>query len=284
MIGTIVAAIGGLDKLQDPQMRELLIIGDGLLSAMSLQPCELPCEFDPGPYLCTITDETRIQLPYSLDGICPALRRRLREDIIPSDMQNLIDEIAELNWVLLNARNSPPAANKHAMRWIQMRSMAIRHRLLAFEVQSPQLDAFRGTLVLWVVTTTTLLGLKKLALGIAPQIRAKLKAVTAQGLDFEHSDIKAWMLSLGAVSAMPGTEDAKWFVRKLTDLMLSAGLISQAQSAEKQQQIFLELERLQQEFFYHEAVHAPYFQTLSTSIVAEMTKRSQWRSARIHNT
>jgi hypothetical protein len=278
---TIVTAIGGLSKLRDPQMRELLIIGDGLLSAMTLQPCELPCEFDPGPYLYTTADETRIRKPYSLDGICPALRRRIREEIIPSAIQGLIDEIAELNWVLINAKDSPPAANQHAMRWIQMRSMAIRHRLLAFEVQDPRLDAFRGTLVLWIVTTTTLLGLKKLALVIGPQIRAKLRAVTAQGLDYEHRDIKAWMLSLGAVSAMPGSEDAKWFLKKLIDLMQSSGLVALPQDSAAENTVLPELKKLQHEFFYHDAVHAPYFETLAKAITAEMLKRRQWQSARL---
>lgn len=276
----IVDAIGGLGMLRDPQMRELLIIGDGLLSAMTLQPCQLPCEFDPGPYLSSTTDDLRINATYNLRNICPALRLRPRHDVIPSAIQHLLEEIAELNWVLMHAKDSSLEASQHAMRWISMRSMAIRHRLLAFEVIGPRLDAFRAILVLWIVTTTTLLGLRKLALVIAPQIRAKLKAVTSQGLDFNHHDIKAWMLSLGAVSAMPESDDARWFVRKLADLFTTSGVVAPTQRLANEHVVLNELRKLQHNFFYHEAVHAPYFERLAKSIVAEFERKQQWQSAR----
>ena len=80
---TIVQCIGGLAKLRDPQMRELLIIGDGLLSAMTLQPCELPCELDPGSYLEATPPEKRFDAPYDLGGIAPALRRRPPGSVVP---------------------------------------------------------------------------------------------------------------------------------------------------------------------------------------------------------
>lgn len=270
----IVDAIGGLSKLRDPQMREMLIIGDGLLSAMTLQPCQLPCEFDPGPYLAATPEDLRISAAYDLNSICPALRLHPRNDVIPPAIQLLIDEISELNWVLMHAKDTSPEVSQHAMRWISMRSMAIRYRLLAFDVQSPRLDAFRGTLVLWIVTTTTLLGLKKLALVIAPQIRMKLKAVTSQGLEYNHRDVKAWMLSLGAVSAMPESDDARWFVRKLTDLILTSDV------AADEDVVLSELRKLQFNFFYHDAVHATYFEELAKSIVAEFSRKQQWQSAR----
>ncbi|ETN41245.1 uncharacterized protein HMPREF1541_03180 [Cyphellophora europaea CBS 101466] len=278
---TIVAAIGGLSKLQDPQMRELLIIGDGLLSAMTLQPCELPCEFDPGSYSDATPDELRIDAPYEPGNLCPALRLEPRHQIIPPPIQALIDEVAELNWVLIHAKEASPDASTHAMRWIQMRSMAIRHRLLLFEVQDPRLDAFRAVLVLWIVTTTTLLGLKRLALVIAPQIRRKLKAVTEQGLEFNHTDIKAWMLSLGAMSAVPESEDARWFIRKLADLLVSSGAVFQAQTATDEDKVLNELRGLQEKFFYHDAVHSPYLATLAKKVVAEASRRQQWQNARI---
>jgi hypothetical protein len=278
---TIVTAIGGLSKLRDPQMRELLIIGDGLLSAMTLQPCELPCEFDPGPYLDATPEYARIDAQNTVDDLCPALRHRQRSDIIPAGIQTLLNEIAELNWVLVHAKDSSPGAAQHAMRWIQMRSMAIRHRLLAFDVQGdPKLDAFRGTLVLWIVTTTTLLGLQKLALVIAPKIRAKLEVVAADGLEFEHRDIKAWMLSLGAVSAMPGSQDAQWFTRKLIGLITSGGIVAQMQNLTDEKTVFLELKGLQKSFFYHASVHAPYFEKLARSIVADGPRRQQLQEAR----
>ena len=272
---TIVAAIGGLNKLRDPQMQELLIIGDGLLSAMTLQPCELPCEFDPGSYLDTTPEHLKLSAHYDLTDICPALRHRPHEQIIPLPLQNLVDQIAELNWVLVHAKSGSPEASKHATRWLQMRSMALRHRLLEFIVTDPRLDVFRSALVLWIVTTTTLLGLKRLALVIAPQLRAKLQAVTDQNFEFAHLDIKAWTLSLGAMSAMPGSPDATWYIGMLAD-MINAKRFAGGTTLVGTDSFDLlgELRQLQESFFYHEAVHGEYLQALAMNIA----QHTAWHS------
>jgi hypothetical protein len=265
---TIVAAIGGLSKLRDPQMRELLIIGDGLLSAMTLQPCELPCEFDPGDYLDAAPPNLRINATYDLCFIAPALRLNLRKDIIPQEIQALLDEIAALQWVLVNAKSAITNASKHAMRWIQMRSMAIRHRLLAYDTDDKRLDVVRASLVLWVVTTTTLLGLKRLSLVIAPQIGNKLRSVGTDNAAWEvwHRDLLAWMLSLGAMSAMPGSEDARWFVGELVGVLQSTGL--QIDGGSDPGVILQHLVALQADFFYHPSVHDEYLERLATEICA----------------
>jgi hypothetical protein len=269
---TIVTAIGGLNKLRDPQMQELLIIGDGLLSAMTLQPCELPCEFDPGNYLDATPEQLRLPATYDLSQICPALRRQPRSQIIPPALQNFLDQVAELNWVLMHAKNGNPDASKHAMRWIQMRSMAIRHGLLQFSIPDPRLDAFRGSVVLWIVTTTTLLGLKKLALVIAPQIRAKLQAAAQQNLQYKHRDINAWILSLGAMSAMPGSPDTAWFVSRLADLLDARRIVAHAAVRGDGESTLLKMLRdLQTAFFFHEAVHGEYLTALAKDLMREAT-------------
>ncbi|KPI40574.1 uncharacterized protein AB675_7745 [Cyphellophora attinorum] len=235
---TIVTAIGGLNKLRDPQMQELLIIGDGLLSAMTLQPCELPSA----------------------------------ESDHPPALQNLLDQVAELNWVLMHAKNGNPDASKHAMRWIQMRSMAIRHGLLQFNISDPRLDSFRGSVVLWIVTTTTLLGLKRLALVIAPQIRAKLQAAEQQSLRYSHRDINAWILSLGAMSAMPGSPDTAWFVSRLANLLDARRIVAHAAVRGDGESTLLKMLRdLQTAFFFHEAVHGGYLVALAKNLMREAT-------------
>ena len=127
---TIVQCIGGLAKLRDPQMRELLITGDGLLSAMTLQPCELPCEFDPGSYLEATPPEKRFDAFYDLGDIAPALRGRPRGSIIPRVMQDVVVETAEINWVLQHAKDGSEEASRHAMRWLR-RSQQARHAMAA---------------------------------------------------------------------------------------------------------------------------------------------------------
>ena len=265
---TIVAALGGLRMVRDLQMRELLIIGDGLLSALALAPCELPCEFDPGPYLTATPHELRINAVYDLSDIATALRDQPRTSIIPAPIQHLIEETAEINWVLSNAKDGTPEASKHAMRWIQMRSMAVRHRLLGLGLSDLRLDIVRVALVLWIVTTTTLLGQKKIGPVISGRLRQKLRHATSQKLEWKaHNDIKAWVLSLGAMCARLGTPESTWFAVKLNALMGSlaadwelAGESSQALLAQKVRQ-------LQERFFYHDAVYGPWSQDLARKLV-----------------
>lgn len=266
---TIVAAIGGLSKLRDPQMRELLIIGDGLLSALSLNPCDLPCEFDPGPYLTATPHELRINAMYDLSDIAPALRDQPRTSIIPATIQHLIEETAEINWVLTNGKDATPEASKHAMRWIQMRSMAVRHRLLGLGLPDLRLDCIRVALVLWIITTTTLLGQKKIGPNIAPQLRHRLKLASSQNLDWKsHNDVKAWILSLGSMCAMAGSIEETWFAVKLNDVMSSTSSDWQLVTQSSETLLVQKVKELQERFFYHEAVYGPWVQNLSRKLVA----------------
>ena len=265
---TIVQCIGGLAKLRDPQMRELLITGDGLLSAMTLQPCELPCEFDTGSYLEATPVELQFDAVYDLSDIAPALRQRSSGSIIPREMEALIDETAEISWVLQNAKDGSPEASTHAMRWLQIRNMAVRHRLLGLNLHDPRLDAFRAALVLWIVTTTTLLGQQRLGARIAPQVRVKLKMAELEQLNWRmDSDVEAWVYSLGAMCAISDSLDEAWFIEKLSksllERMASPGRVDA-------QVIFNHLKALQLRFLYHDTVYGPRAEDLARKMALKM--------------
>jgi hypothetical protein len=266
---TIVQCIGGLAKLRDPQMRELLITGDGLLSAMTLQPCELPCEFDPGSYLKATPSALRFAAKYDLSAIAPALRDRSEDSIIPLTMANVIDETTEINWVLQQAKHGSPEASKHAMRWLQIRNMAVRHRLLGLSLPDHRLDAFRAALVLWIVTTTTLLGQQRLGARIAPQVQLKLKAASSHALDWEgDTDVQAWILSLSAMCAISNSAEEAWFISKLSN-MIPRPDVAGVHVSEKA--VLDNLTDLQRRFFYHEAVYAPRAETLAKKLALVMS-------------
>ncbi len=269
---TIIQCIGGLAKLRDPQMRELLITGDGLLSAMTLQPCELPCEFDPGSYLEATPTDVRFDAAYDLRSIAPALRQRPARSMIPQAMQGVIEETAEINWVLQHAKDGSPEASKHAMRWLQVHNMAVRHRLLGLNLPDPRLDAFRAALVLWVVTTTTLLGQQRLGARIAPQVRMKLDFARSRGLYWgTDSDIEAWIHSLGGMCAISDSLDEIYFIENLGNLLLkrvSAGEVLNAKG------ILGHLEELQLQFFYHEAVFGSRAQNLARKMALKLSTPS----------
>ncbi|RMZ77295.1 hypothetical protein DV737_g4459, partial [Chaetothyriales sp. CBS 132003] len=251
---TIIDMLGGLRNLRDPQMQELFIIGDGLLSALTLEPCMLPCEFDPGSYLEATPLDVRINPAYDLGGIAPALRQAPNAQHIPPPIRQLVDETADISWVLANANHGSPEASKRALRWIQIRSMAVRHKLLGLHLTDPLHHALRSTLVLWIVTSTTLLGKVKLRFFIAPQLRAILRSAAHQKRDWNgHLELKAWILTLGAICCFPGSPDQAWFVRKLHHFVSTSATID-PRSFLSEDGVFHQLARLMGRFFYHEPV------------------------------
>ncbi|RMZ89160.1 hypothetical protein DV736_g3601, partial [Chaetothyriales sp. CBS 134916] len=264
---TIIDMLGGLQNLRDPQMRELLIIGDGLLSALTLEPCMLPCEFDPGSYLEATPPDAQINPAYDLRDIAPAFRQAPNAMHIPPPICRLIEETADISWVLANANDGSPEASKHALRWIQIRSMAVRHKLLGVHLIDQLHHALRCALVLWIVTSTTLLGKVKLRFFIAPQLRAILRSAAHQKRDWNgHLDLKAWILTLGAICCFPGSPDQAWFVRKLNHFILTSATIDPS-SLLNEDVIFHQLECLMGSFFYHEPVFGAGLRGLAKELV-----------------
>ena len=150
--------------------------------------------------------------------------------------------------------------------------MAVRHRLLALNLPDPRLDAFRAALVLWVVTTTTLLGQQRLGARIAPQVRTKLEFVSAQGLAWGvDSDIEAWILSLGGMCAVADSVDELWFMDSLSNVFLERTATPELLSTEV---ILSHLKELQLRFFYHEAVYGPRAEHLARKIASTLSTPS----------
>ncbi|RMZ82644.1 hypothetical protein DV738_g1643, partial [Chaetothyriales sp. CBS 135597] len=268
---TIIDMLGGLQNLRDPQMRELLIIGDGLLSAMTLAPCMLPCEFDPGSYLEATPPELYLNSTYDLRGIATGFKEGTNARLIPLTIQQLIDETADISWVLSNANDGSPEASRHALRWIQIRSMAVRHKLLGLTLNDQLHNALRSTLVLWIVTSTTLLGKVKLRFFIAPQVRAILRSAAHERRDWNgHFDIKAWILTLGSICCFPGSPDQDWFVRKLYQFIVNTAPFDRS-SLLSEDVVFHQLEHLMGRFFYHEPVFEGGLRSLARELVIHAT-------------
>ena len=49
-------------------------------------------------------------------------------------MQGVVVETAEINWVLQHTKDGSEEASRHAMRWLQLHNVAVRHRLLALNL------------------------------------------------------------------------------------------------------------------------------------------------------
>jgi len=262
---SIVDSLGGLGKVKDSQMRELIIIGDGNLAAVLLQPCDFPCDFDPGPYWSATSSTLQLSRDQDLDTIASALRYSPTNDFVPAQMKRIIEDVAECVWVLHRAQSAPPEVAIPATRWLTVRSAVMRHRLLQLEfAEEPGLEAFRVALLMWILTTMTLLGLKRLGRLIAPQLRAISQQACSPTRHWKgRVDIMIWVLMVGAMCAAPGSADEKWFVHNMIERGSTRHVEWDMKLQGQSDRVMEVLRRFHQRFFYYDAVQQPRLARLS---------------------
>lgn len=244
---------GGLDYVPDPCLKELFIIGDGHMSAVLLEPCSLPCEYDPGPYWRVTPPIFQLASQQDLSHIAPAFQALCRDGFFPDELVQAIQETAECAWVLQYAPLGAPETSKHAARWLQWRHAAVRYRLLAMKYPDSTLDAIRVALLMWILTSMVILGLKRLGGLIAPKLRIML--VTG---DFPYHwkglvQVKMWVLTVGAMCAMVGSEDEQWFIDQLVEIGLPEYIRRFRESRPDYETVDV-LRGFQEKFFYYDPI------------------------------
>lgn len=248
----LFASWGGLDQIPDPCVKELFIIGDGHMSAVLLEPCDLPCEYDPGPYWSATPPTLQLAHEPDLSSVAPALQERTVLGRLPAELARAVQEMVECAWVLNHAAMGSADATKCAARWLQWRHAAIRHRLLAMKFSNVCHDALRVALLLWILISMVVLGLQRLAYLIAPRLHAILERQdTARTGWAELAEVSMWVLSVGAMCSSIGGKEEGWFLERLLVMGL-AEHIQQARAANRDLEIIDILKTFQQRFFYHE--------------------------------
>ncbi|OCT46955.1 hypothetical protein CLCR_02344 [Cladophialophora carrionii] len=257
---------GGLDYVPDPALKELFIIGDGHMSAVLLEPCSLPCENDPGPYWMVTPPELQLAPQQDLSSIAPSFQELCREGYLPDELVEAIQETAECAWVLLYAPYGAPEASKYAARWLQWRHAAVRYRLLAMDYTGSSLDAIRVGLLMWILTSMVILGLKRLGGLIAPKLRKILLSMNEPRLQWQGLvQAKTWVLTIGAMCSMVGSEEERWFVDQLFE-------IGFAEHIRRVRETHLELDtsdvlrNFEAHFFYYDAIQRPRLERLARLI------------------
>ncbi|KIW97713.1 uncharacterized protein Z519_01297 [Cladophialophora bantiana CBS 173.52] len=245
---------GGLHYVPDPALKELFIIGDGHMSAVLLEPCSLPCEYDPGPYWDVTPPELRLAPRQNLSRSAPALQRLCVHGYFPGELVQAIQETAECSWVLHHAPLGAPEASKHAARWLQWRHAAVRYRLLAMEYPGSSLDVVRVGLLMWILTSMVILGLKRLGGLIAPKLRTIFRSVDEPYGQWEGLvQLKTWVLTIGAMCSMVGSDEERWFVEQLFEI----GFVEHIRRFQETHPDFDTLDVLrnfQEKFFYYDAI------------------------------
>lgn len=260
----IFASWGGLSQIPDPAIRELFIIGDLHVSAVLLEPSELPCDYDPGPYWDTTPLELQLAPEQELDDIAPALQGAVSDGYLPDDLSRIINEIKECAWVLQYGTLKPSIASKHAVKWLQWRSAAIRCRLLSMNFSDASLEALRMALLLWVLITTVLLGLRLLGHRLAPKLQSLLRTARNPYNQWKgRMDIHIWVITIGAMCAGTDTEEESWFVGKLFQLGLPENIRIFREIQGPGATTTSVLRTFQEKFFYYEKIQRPRLERLA---------------------
>ncbi|RVX73271.1 hypothetical protein B0A52_02913 [Exophiala mesophila] len=267
---------GGINNVPDPAVRELFILGDLHMSAVVLQPCQLPCVYDPGPYWATTPPDLQLAPEQGLERAAMGFRGASMDDFLPKQLDIVVDEIAECAWVLHNGTQKPSATSQHAVKWVQWRSAAIRYRLLALEFSDPSLEAIRVALLLWVLITTVLLGLRMLGPRIAPKLQLLLYTASNARHHWRNQvEIQMWVTSMGAMCAVPDSEIESWYVRKLVDLGLAENIRLFRKIHGPATTTVDVLKNFHEKFFYYDKVQRPRLERLAKLLLVDSNLTAQ---------
>ncbi|KIX03359.1 uncharacterized protein Z518_06911 [Rhinocladiella mackenziei CBS 650.93] len=265
---------GGLNHVPDPCLRELFIIGDGHMSAALLEPCDLPCEWDPGPYWDVTPSTLQLAPEQDLSNIAPALQKNSNDGFLSDDLVNAIRETAECTWVLHYAPLGSPEATKHAARWLQWRNAAVRYRLLAMKCTDLSLDAVRVGLLMWILTSMVLLGIRRLGNLIAPKLQNILRKANNPSYQWQgRVELKIWILTVGAMCSMINSEEENWFVDQLFEIGLPTN-IQRFRDMHPENETVDILKNFQEKFFYYDAIQRPRLERLAYLIQDGQSQRS----------
>ncbi|EXJ86703.1 hypothetical protein A1O3_03656 [Capronia epimyces CBS 606.96] len=247
----LFASWGGLHQVPDPCVKELFIIGDGHMAAVLLEPCDLPCEYDPGAYWTVTPPALQLAPQPDLSSIAPALQELVSKRYFPDELAQAIQETAECTWVLSCTAMGSTDATKNAARWLQWRNAAIRHRLLAKSFSNSCHEAVRVALLMWILTSMVLLGLRRLGYLIAPKLQAILKGQYGARHHWRGlPEVKFWVLSIGAMCSSVDGEEEKWFLGQLFETGL-AEHVRQIRARNPNLPTIDVLKTFQERFFYH---------------------------------
>ncbi|KEF61038.1 uncharacterized protein A1O9_02602, partial [Exophiala aquamarina CBS 119918] len=263
----LFASWGGLNHIPDPALRELFIIGDLHVSAVLLEPTELPCDYDPGSYWTATPLELQLAPEQDLGSVAPAFLGPATDGYLPDELGDVMHEIRECAWLLRYGTVEHSVAYKHALKWLQWRSAAIRCKLLSMAFSDASFEAIRVALLLWVLITTVTLGLKLLGHRMAPKLQSLLRTARNPYHQWKgRVDIQIWVLTIGAMCAGTDTEEENWFIERLFELGLPENIRLFREMQGPEATTTSVLRNFQEKFFYYDKMQKPRLERLAALI------------------
>ncbi|KIW28650.1 uncharacterized protein PV07_08293 [Cladophialophora immunda] len=262
---SIIDSIGGL-KSQDGPLVDLLLTGDAYVAGeLQRKPLWSDADFDNGddhPMTAYGLQELQKLLSGTI-ALGSGLLSSAQQTIIPAALRWIILDLAVVLSVFKSSQSLGPAAEDkpsaaEGFHWVNVRSIAIRHRLLHLELGDLRSEAVRMAIVLWMFMCFTVTGRKRTNKVMAPFLRDRLCSIPGKEWD-GHEEVLLWALSIGALSAQVGSEAHTWFVAQISSVPCGSG-------AGDADQIFSALIGLSEKFFYLESAQRNDFRALADDI------------------
>lgn len=240
----LVDTLGGLRAI-DTHLAESLSIADLVVASEQLMVPVFEIAFDPGFGTCK-----EFALPKSLAD--KTMGGRLLEFCQQHGAWQsymLIQEIIECAVVLrhTSSLNNIP----DLLRWLHLRSLAVRHQLLAALPQDPLIRILHTALTTWMLQIFTRLGPRRMVKIIAPKLAELLRSTVWPRPSL---DVYAWVLTIGATAAQ-GMPHQGRFVEKLVSLPQPFNLSTAA-----------DLFALQEQCLYLDHVQRPWMESLAATL------------------
>ena len=221
-MGVLVQHLGGLSSIHH-SLAELIILGDGYVAAeLGEKPVYSPSELDDDSEALTPKEGIEIMRAL-LDG-----SRHTASGLLASDQRDVVP--AELRWIIMDmavclgvfrdhtsksGANDAPASILH---WLHLRNLAIRHRLMALDLEDKRSRALSTALLIWDLLLFTVAGKKRTAKIVAAKLRDCLTSISDDAWD-DHEQVHLWILSIGAMSAARDSELQSWYVETISTVL-----------------------------------------------------------------
>lgn len=219
-------SLGGLRMLDQP-VAELLLTGDAYVSAeRQVKPQWSYGDFEDGDnHPMNMYAIQQLQLLVSgCMATATGLLLPAHQEFVPSDLRGVILDLAVVLG-LLQSNSTPVFTSFHSknpspelLHWMHIRTLAIRHRLLAMDLPDPRSHGIRTALILFVFMCFTVAGRKRSMKIVAPNLQTHMLTIRDDQWH-GHEEIRMWIWIVGALASAEGSETRSFFV---TGLSISA--------------------------------------------------------------
>ena len=260
-----MATLGDLQPI-DVFTRHLLHVRDTRVAAEQLSRPIIPQGFDQGPFstaeeLRTRYHDTCLAMQETGQGFTSSTSSSSPDDELPISMLNIISQMSEY-LKLHQGYLMEPGIDLHITRWIQLQREASRHALLSLEVDTPQLEPLRITLLIWSFTSQprqldTLDN--RTITALVSHLTAALTSPPAWTWSETYGDLMQWILISGALAA-EYSDRQLWFTQQVRGCFLDCT---------DQETCWADMSTIMSRFLFLDWVHGASLWRLAQEVVAQ---------------